>query len=536
MAGANKWGEGKVERGLREDQEQLAMGRRIGGGAGSGFGGEDASKLWELLPASIKDEYALISELGRGTYGTVILAENRNVSAIPRRVAVKLCKAKESEMGMLLKEGMAMQRLNSPMIARLVDMGCTTSRGGVVYTVLELLEGKSLNDIVQERGPLQIAEACRVAINVLDALRDVHRAGFIHRDIKPHNIIRVECGDGSWIYKLVDFGTATGALGAQRVGVPAFVTPSQTTPTSGAVNPGLRSVFTSMDAQQRGVLSLQDVFSSLTALGLRPDRKTIAEMVSKYDSDANGLIDEHEFGMMYGELVALPYAAYSTSLSNLPILEEVFKGLTGDRELMSFEMLSSCFDDLQRQMPEERVRALFHRYDANGDGQLALPEFIRMFGELVALQDSMNWSGTHGYMSPEQYNDEPVSPASDIWAVGATLFKITVGQTPFTVTGGTWGKGLVGDKTTEAPKLSNFLFNVPPAFAGIVGKALKKDPLARFVSATEMREAVAEVLAALGPMQAKAYISSWDSPGSENGDRTELYTHGVAWETGPNRR
>jgi serine/threonine protein kinase len=155
MAGIGKWGEGNVERGLREDQEQLAMGKRRFGGAGaggSGFGGEDAATLWELLPPAVKDQYSLVSELGRGTYGTVILAENRNASALPRRVAVKLCKPNESEMGMMLKEGMAMQRLNSPMIARLVDMGCTASGGGIVYTVLELLEGKSLNDIVSERG------------------------------------------------------------------------------------------------------------------------------------------------------------------------------------------------------------------------------------------------------------------------------------------------------------------------------------------------------------------------------------------------
>jgi len=136
-----------------------------------------------------------ISELGRGTYGTVLLAENKDASASPRRVAVKLCRGKENEMGLMLKEGMAMQRLNSPMIARLVEMGCAANRGqGIVYTVLELLQGKSVNELVTQRGPLPIAEACRVGINVLDGLRDVHNSGFIHRDIKPHNIIRVEVG------------------------------------------------------------------------------------------------------------------------------------------------------------------------------------------------------------------------------------------------------------------------------------------------------------------------------------------------------
>ena len=108
----------------------------------------------------------------------------------------------------------------------------------------------------------------------------------------------------------------------------------------------------------------------------------------------------------------------------------------------------------------------------------------------------------------------------------------STGQTPFTVTGGTWGKGMVGDKKTEAPQLSSLIFNVPPAFSALVGKALKKEPAERFSSAAQMREDAARVLADLGPMQAKAYISSWDSPGSGPRDGAELYTHGVAWERG----
>ena len=391
--------EGNVERGLREDRDALLMGKRQDGrvACGSGFGGADAVTLWNLLPPNVTDCYSCVSELGRGTFGTVILAENRNASATPRRVAVKLCRPNDSEVGMMLKEGMALQRLNSPMIARLVHMGCVSANGGLVYTMLELLQGKSVHEMLTERGPLGIAEACRVGINVLDGLRDVHRAGFIHRDIKPQNIIRVELEDGSRVYKLIDFGTATGALGVGRVGLPAFVPVDGEDSGGGRGGAGkgkavgMRQVFDSIDYQQNGQLSYEDVFRSLASLGLRTDAATIQDLVQKYDADGNGVIEFQEFGQMYGELVGLPYAAYGRSSSNLPILEEAFKSLTGDTGRMSLAMLEQCFASLQRQMPPERVRALFDKYDTNGDGTLMLEEFIPMFGELVAMQDAMNW-------------------------------------------------------------------------------------------------------------------------------------------------
>lgn len=391
--------EGNVERGLREDRDALLMGKRQDGrvACGSGFGGADAVTLWNLLPPNVTDCYSCVSELGRGTFGTVILAENRNASATPRRVAVKLCRPNDSEVGMMLKEGMALQRLNSPMIARLVHMGCVSANGGLVYTMLELLQGKSVHEMLTERGPLGIAEACRVGINVLDGLRDVHRAGFIHRDIKPQNIICVELEDGSRVYKLIDFGTATGALGVGRVGLPAFVPVDGEDSGGGRGGAGkgkavgMRQVFDSIDYQQNGQLSYEDVFRSLASLGLRTDAATIQDLVQKYDADGNGVIEFQEFGQMYGELVGLPYAAYGRSSSNLPILEEAFKSLTGDTGRMSLAMLEQCFASLQRQMPPERVRALFDKYDTNGDGTLMLEEFIPMFGELVAMQDAMNW-------------------------------------------------------------------------------------------------------------------------------------------------
>lgn len=292
-----------------------------------------------------------------------------------------------------------------------------------------------------------------------------------------------------------------------------------------------------MDWRQQGVLSFADVYSSLLALGIRADPDTVQAMVGKYDADGNGSIEFEEFVLMYAELVSLPFSAHSRREGNEAILQEAFRALTAGEGLMTFDMLTQCFKNMQREMPAERVVELLNKYDTNGDGALEAQEFIDMFGELVALQDSLLSSGTLGYMSPEQYKDQAVSPASDIWAVGATLFKITTGQTPFTVTGGTWGKAMVGDMTTEAPSLSSFLFNAPPAFTAVVSKALKKDARERYASAQDMREALAQVLADLGPMQGKAYMTEWNrteggagTPSAGTPSASALYTHGVAWE------
>ena len=67
-----------------------------------------------------------------------------------------------------------------------------------------------------------------MAINVLDALRDVHRAGFIHRDVKPHNIIRVDCGDGSWMCVFILHALLAGLPFnfQSRGGVPALSLPA----------------------------------------------------------------------------------------------------------------------------------------------------------------------------------------------------------------------------------------------------------------------------------------------------------------------
>jgi hypothetical protein len=86
----------------------------------------------------------------------------------------------------LLAEARAVARLPHRHIVRLLDSGVTTD--GTVVLVIELVQGESLQQRLA-RGPLSIAEAVCVALQVAEALEFAHRQGIIHRDVKPHNIL-----------------------------------------------------------------------------------------------------------------------------------------------------------------------------------------------------------------------------------------------------------------------------------------------------------------------------------------------------------
>ena len=96
------------------------------------------------------------------------------------RVAIKLCRAQEGEMPIIIKEGLIMKRVKSKNVAELKEFGCS-SGDNLVWFVIELLEGRTLDDIIISNGPLPVQEACRVGLDILNGLLDIHQAGLIHR-------------------------------------------------------------------------------------------------------------------------------------------------------------------------------------------------------------------------------------------------------------------------------------------------------------------------------------------------------------------
>ena len=174
--------------------------------------------------------YVIVSELGRGAMGAVHLAQD---PLIEREVAIKtLLPDLPSEMmgdirERFLREARSAGRLNHPNIVTIFDVG---EQDGVAYIAMEVLEGRSLQQMLRDPARLPFASIVSIAAQVADALDHAQRFGIVHRDVKPANIMVSAAGRA----KLTDFGVAhvpsssmtqTGAA----LGSPKYMSPEQVT-------------------------------------------------------------------------------------------------------------------------------------------------------------------------------------------------------------------------------------------------------------------------------------------------------------------
>src|SRR5579864_3165359 len=144
--------------------------------------------------------YEIQSPLGAGGMGEVYRALD---TRLDRVVAIKVLASHLSSSPELKqrmeREARAISSLNHPHICQLYDIG---SQNGADYLVMEFLEGETLAEKLR-KGALPLAEVFKIAIDVAEALAVAHRSGFVHRDLKPGNIMLTAGGA-----KLMDFGLA----------------------------------------------------------------------------------------------------------------------------------------------------------------------------------------------------------------------------------------------------------------------------------------------------------------------------------------
>jgi eukaryotic-like serine/threonine-protein kinase len=146
--------------------------------------------------------YRMGAPLAAGGMGEVWVARD---PLLDRPVAVKVLGGALAGDGRaaerLRREARAAARLDHPNIARVLDLG---EHDGRPYLVMELLEGESLAGRIDRAGPMAPGAAARVVAAVADALQAAHRAGVVHRDVKPGNVFLTAEGE----VKVLDFGIA----------------------------------------------------------------------------------------------------------------------------------------------------------------------------------------------------------------------------------------------------------------------------------------------------------------------------------------
>src|ERR671911_1612139 len=145
--------------------------------------------------------YEILHELGRGAIGAVYAARDRSTGAV---VALKtldpaLFNQPDANFAELfLKDARSAGRLRHRNIVKIHDAG---EAGGTAYVAMDLLEGESLRNMLDDR-PLSIARAIQIFDDIASALAYAHEEGMVHRGVKPSNIIVMPSG----VAKIGDFG------------------------------------------------------------------------------------------------------------------------------------------------------------------------------------------------------------------------------------------------------------------------------------------------------------------------------------------
>jgi len=164
----------------------------------------------DLQPADHLGRFELRSLLGQGAQSTVWLAFDPRME---REVAIKVMRpgsgSDEKAVVAWLQEARSVSRVNHPNIVPVYEADI---QGRFPYLVFEYVSGKTLSQIVQQRGALPPREAVSWMLDVLDAVAAAHAAGVVHRDLKPSNVLIDAAGRA----RVMDFGIAARILDTSK--------------------------------------------------------------------------------------------------------------------------------------------------------------------------------------------------------------------------------------------------------------------------------------------------------------------------------
>ncbi len=166
--------------------------------------------LRRYLETPIDGKYQILARLGVGGMGEVYKVLHIHLNSI--RV-IKLMRANiASDPGAherFLREARLATKINHPNVATLFDF--STLEDGSFYMVWEYIEGTNLHEMIDQRGPLSPRYAAKLASQALQGLDAIHRAGIVHRDVSPENLMITRDDENEERVKIIDLGIAKSA-------------------------------------------------------------------------------------------------------------------------------------------------------------------------------------------------------------------------------------------------------------------------------------------------------------------------------------
>ncbi|MBL9002756.1 MAG: protein kinase [Myxococcales bacterium] len=189
----------------------------------------------------IGDKYQILGRLSEGGMGTVYRARHMTLGT---QLAIKLVKSDGDSQfeRRFTQEALLASSVQHPNIIYLLDFGSLPD--GRSYLVMEFLQGRTLTDAIRQ-GPMDVARACVIALQLVRGIAAVHAKGIVHRDLKPDNVFLIEQDGVSDMVKIIDFGIAKRAKAAGQEGTP----PPLPDPSYLATSPGAKSADAPVDIE-----------------------------------------------------------------------------------------------------------------------------------------------------------------------------------------------------------------------------------------------------------------------------------------------
>ena len=166
-------------------------------------------------------KYRILSPLGSGGFGSVYLAED---TWIDKKVALKVPHKQNLDFSEMVKEPRLLASMSHPNIVTVLT---AEKQKNVFFIVMEYVTGETLEHIIKREGALELNRALDFTCQICNAVDHAHRAGILHRDLRPGNMLVSDTG----LLKVTDFGTSRfleiAAHGTTVIGSPPYMAPEQ---------------------------------------------------------------------------------------------------------------------------------------------------------------------------------------------------------------------------------------------------------------------------------------------------------------------